>query len=434
MPFAIAGLGDLLFCVLCLAIAAALLTIGKFAGALIPNVPVIGSAIRDGVTNAVSSAGDFFINLTKGSWSRLTQLVLDAVWLGKAWAQGTVDAISHAIDIAFHVGVNLANTAVSLQNNIDHAVAVTVPTLIGNAVSAVEGDLTHTATSLQNNIDRVVSTDIPQAVDDAKAVLNSELQTVETNLQNNINNLSGNVTAALSSVWSAIDPLQTAVSSTIPAAIASTASTAAAQSKQVADTAQANLVSTAQALQSNLDAVQGQLQSSIAAESAAQSALAAADLTTAEGRADADAAQATITAEQTSQASLTAAVATINGQLSDVTKQLQTLEATQTITLPPLADVTVPGTITVPVAVGALAAAVAGVITEVDNCMVTACEGPNNWKNLLSGALGVLDFAEIAAFLAAAYADPKGEGDLVAVGAGDLYSAGHALIDGILSL
>ena len=115
-------------------------------------------------------------------------------------------------------------------------------------------------------------------------------------------------------------------------------------------------------------------------------------------------------------------------------QQLQTLEATTTIALPALPDVSIPGTITVPVAVGALAGALAGVITEVDTCMISACGGPNSLENELQKLAGLFAITGDLSFLAAAIKDPVGTEQAIAGTLSGLYTAGHDTLDALLSL
>ena len=227
-----------------------------------------------------------------------------------------------------------------------------------------------------------------------------------------VGNLSNSVANSLTNVWNAITPLQTAVATTLPADIEKEAATAAATEASDAQTAASALAATANQLTGQLATAQTQLSAAI---------------TAAEGT-------AVTSAESVAASNLAAAVTALQDQLDSVNKELAQLAATTTITLPQPADVTAPATITIPLAVTGLAAAVAAITTEVDECMVSTCGGPNNYLNLLNGLVTGATLAELLLWISDVAKDPSGEATAFASIASGLYTEGHALIDGLLSL
>lgn len=434
MPFALADLAPLLYALFTLALAGSLYLFVRFVASLIPDLPVIGASLRNAVTNAGDTAYNFLIGQAHAGWRVAHDLITDVVWADKWLASGTVAVLSHLGDQASHIWATLEAEATSLQNNIDHVVSVTLPNAISNEDDKVTREVAATATSLQNNIDRIVTTTIPQAISTEDDKVTREVSQVATSLQNNIDRLSTDVTNDLAQVWDSINPLQTAVSVTLPALIEQEAASQAAATASAAATAHAELVTATQNLQQNLNNVQTGLQQSIAAASAAAAALAAADLNTAEGVSAAQAAQATITAEKEAQIQLTVTAESIQQQIDRNTQQIDSLEATQTISLPQIYGLTSPGTITVPLAVAALATEVVSIASEIESCMITSCDGPNSLQNNLTRLAGLFSAAGELSFVAAAVKDPQGTADALADVVGSFWDTGQSLFDDLLSI
>lgn len=434
MPFAVADLAPLLYALITLALACATGLLVKIVAQMIPNLPVIGSALRDAVNDAGGTVYQFLIGQAHGSWTVAHDILTDVVWADKWLANYTVKCISHLGDQASHIWSGLEGSVSNIEATFANLTTVVIPRDISSAVSIVDNRITSTATSLQNNIDHVIDTTIPQAIAGEVTRVDTEIGHIATSLQNNISSLATDVTNDLSQVWSSINPLQIAVSTTLPGLIEQEAQTQAAATTAVATTAQANLVTATQNLQTNLNQVQTGLQNSIAAASAAAAALAAADLTTAEGVATATAAQATITAENVSQTALTFQAEALQGQIDQNRQAIDTLQATETISLPQVYGITSPGTIAIPVAVAALATEVVSIASEIESCMITSCDGPNSLVNQLSKLSGLFSTAGELSFLAAAIKDPQGTADGLADIVGSFWSTGESLFDDLLSI
>lgn len=198
------------------------------------------------------------------------------------------------------------------------------------------------------------------------------------------------LSSRLSSVWSAIDGLQGAVNSTIPAEL-----------QQQARAEAAALAAQAQAEKAALNQAVDQLRTEL---------------------------------DQAIAAGQTAEAQSLAQQIDQITNQLDTLEQTTTQAFPVIGEIAGAATITVPLAVAGLASEVASIATEMDDCMVTTCEGPNNLEGLLQKALGGVQLAALVGVFAEMINDPKGEATVVSKVADGLYTDAHALIDTVLSL
>jgi uncharacterized membrane protein len=434
MPLAIADIAPLLYALLTLALAICALLLAKVIAQMIPNLPVIGSSLRDAITGAGNTVYQFLIGQAHGAWTVAHDIITDVVWADKWIANYTVQCISHLGDQASHIWATLEQDAINLQNNINTVVDSTIPVAISTLSDQVLREIGATATSLQNNIDRVVDDTIPQAISDENAKVDALISSTATSLQNNINSLAQDVTNDLAQVWDSIGPLQTAVSTTLPGLIAEEAASQAAATSAAAATAHAELVTATQNLQSNLNNVQAGLTESITNATAASQALAQADLNTAEGVSAAQAAQATVAAEAVSQAALTFQAEALQQQIDQNQQQIDTLEATQTISLPQVYGITSPGTITVPLAVAALATEVVAVTTEIGECMVTSCDGPNSLENNLLRLSGLFSTVGELSFVAAAVKDPQGTADALSDVVSGFWDAGESLFDTLLAL
>lgn len=433
MP-ALAGLGDVLFALLCLGIGASIITIGKFIAALIPSVPIIGNAIHNAIISASQAAGDFLVNLAHGSFNRISALfqwmVAAQIWPIRA----IISVFNHHATQISHLHNTDVPDAINSANSHANTVVNTETTRAENREADLSQSITDNANNLQANITKLQNVTVPNLITAAKNEVYANLAQDVTSLQNNINSLAQQTTALLASVWAAIQPLQNAVFSTIPAELAAQAGKEAADNASTRAADAAALATAVGSLSGEISAVSAEFHTELANAKAASEALAAADLNTAEGVAQADAAAAQLAASQEAAAALSTRAAALQGQLDDQTRQLEQLEATQTITLPGLNDVTIPNTISVPVAVGALGVAVAGIISEIDTCMVSVCSGPHNWQSLLNTLTTGATLAELIAFMQGAISDPAGEAAAVASLGSGLYSTGHALIDDLLSL
>lgn len=434
MPFAIADLAPLLYAVLTLALACMTGLLVKLVSAMVPDIPVVGSALRDGINAAGNKVYQFLIGQAHGAWTVAHDILTDLVWADKWLANNTLKVLSHLGDQASHIWSGLEGSVQNIEATFANLTTVVIPRDISSAVTTVDSRITSTATSLQNNIDRVIDQTIPDQINNLHTEVSSAISSTATSLQNNIDRLSVELTQDLAGVWDSINPLQIAVSTTLPGLIEQEASSEAAATAAVGAAAHAELVTATNNLQGNLNAVQSGLQTSITAAAAAAAALAAADLKTAEGVSAAQAAQATITSENYSQLQLTTEAESLQQQIDYNRQQIDTLEATQTISLPAVYGITAPATITVPLAVTALATEVVSIASEIESCMITSCDGPNSLTNQLSKLSSLFSAAGELSFVAAAIKDPVGTADALSDVVGSLWDTGQSLFDDLLSI
>lgn len=108
--------------------------------------------------------------------------------------------------------------------------------------------------------------------------------------------------------------------------------------------------------------------------------------------------------------------------------------ATTTVTLPNILDRAPATSIVIPLAAAGLASYVGTIASEIDQCLVSRCGGPNNLGNLLQDILGVADLTAVGSFLYEAVHDPAGEARAFAATASGAYHFGHAAFDALLSL
>jgi hypothetical protein len=434
MPFVIAGLGDLAYALILFCIAAAIGTLTAEIARLVPNPSIAGYHPFSFVGSALSDVHDWAVNTSDSAILRLRNLIVDVAHIDNIIVSRIITAINHSLGgIAHLFNVVVPDAQNAAQSYADQA-AATVHNYADGLANSLQNNIdtdTNAINSLSSFVNGAFHTDIEHDISNAAT---NALNSAENFTQAGLNDLTATLNADLSLVWGAITPLQNAVAVTIPGEFVAQAQQEQSDIRATAQTAQANLVTATQNLQDELTGVNDNLTATIIANATAQQQLAAADLSTAEGVADADSAAAVVTATSEAAAQLQQKSDELQGQITTNSASIATLQQQQTITLPALPDISIPSSITIPVAVGGLATAVAGIITEFDDCAVTTCGGPNNISNLLQTLMGGAELAELGAFLAAAVHDPKGEAAAFASVASGLYGTGHSLIDDLLSL
>lgn len=434
MPFALAEIAPILWAVLLLAVAIAIEAFGRFLATLIPRLPVIGNWLHNEILNAASGAGNFLISQAQGQLHVIRDLLVDMGHIDSRLWGGAVSVLEHLGSQASHLYRDVIPGAQNAAQGYAHDQVAGESSRARGAEDSINRELDHAEQVQASFSDWVKTTFHDRLEADITAAKNAATSDAEAEAQRQLDGLQADLMNRLSQVWDAIAPLQTAVYSTIPSELSAQA---AKESSDIATERQdriAQLASAVQSLNGQITALDNKQTAALAAESAAAAATSAADLSTAEGVAAADQAQAEAVAQRAiadqaakDKAALVDAVGTLQGQI-DV------LQQTQTITLPALPDVTLPGTLTIPVAVGALASTIAGVITEVDNCMVSACGGPNSLENELNKLRGMFSIAGELGFLAEAIKDPVGTEHAVSSVFEGIWNTGHSLLDDLLSL
>lgn len=412
MPFAVADIGALLFAVLCLSVGYSILTFGKFIAALIPSVPIIGSAIRNAILSASEAAGNFLLDLTHASWSRVVMITNDLVYITNFLPSRIIRLFEHhsaQLQTVQHTSIPTA-VGVETSNRVNDV--NTEEASRKQAIDNVQSDLHSAEVSLQNNINTLGDKTVPAEIETARAGVEHDLSQVSSNLQNNIDSLSRTLVSDLSAVWEAVRPLQTAVSSTIPAELAAEATRA---NQVIAEAKQAVLSQLSDAI------------TSINGEITTAEGLAASALDRAVQGIDADL-NNTIVAEQNA---LIAAKNDILLQLQTATGKLQGAIDIDNANIGTLQTVTA---LAIPAAIAAVATGVASITREFEECGVTSCDGPNSLQNQLSKLGGLLSITGELGFLAEAIKDPQGTEEAIQGTLSGLYNTGHSLIDDLLAL
>ena len=413
MPFALADIVPILAALLLLMLAICAAQLLAKINSVVPDPSILGYHVFGWFHSGITDLHQWANDAAAASIEVLHDVITDTGWLFKRLASSEVSVIRHVWSNLTHVAnvvvVDATQAAESFAPAAAHAVEAQAQAWYNDARSYAGG----LATSLQDNIDRVIDV---------------------TNLQHNITSVADDLANDLAYLEGILGPLSTAVFSTIPAALALEALTEKQDNAATQAADAANLKSAVQTINGKISEINAEIGIQGVAIDTANQAIDSLDKTSATYGIDLANQLAAIDQAQGNIDSLTNQADGLQTQATAAQSQLDVLKQTQAITLPGLPDFAIPGSLVVPVAVAGLASVVADIATEIDRCMVTTCEGPNNILSLLNGVLGGVQLAELAAFLAAAVHDPSGEAKVFASGASGLYNEGHALIDDLLSI
>lgn len=434
MPFAIADLVAILGALALLLVAVLIDWAVQHANASVPNTSILGISLFGWLHDWLGDLHNWAVDAEDAANDTIKKMVVDTGWILSRIAGAAMNASKNLLTLVRHVGTTLITDARNDAESFATAADAVVAHVAADAVSDARTLATTLASSLQNNINTVVDTTIPQAVAVAKNDVLGTLAQAETNLQSNIDTVTNDLNTDIGNVMAVVNPLVTAVFTTIPAELVVEALTEKQDVASTAETAQANLVTATQSLQSELNGVQSQLGEQETLLSNAQAAISSLDATS-----DTYGQDLTTLAQEASSA--TAAITTLSGKAvslqSQVTQNqaaITTLQQTQIITLPALPDISIPSSLVVPTAVAGLGYIVADITQEIDRCMVSVCDGPNNISNLLSGILGGLDLIDITTFLKSAIENPGAEIAAFSAEAEGLYTSADGFLDSLLSL
>jgi len=434
MPFALPELGFLAYAVLMLIIAASIGTLLGFLDRFTPNLRILGWDGFGWVHRGIGDIQAWQVGVEDAAILRIRNVLVDIGHITKSLFSGHLSVAYQLYNLIRHVNNASVPNAQNSANQYTNSQVSQAEAALAAQLDRTHADLAAGISSVSHGLAVLGHTTVPAEIATSRSAIETELRNADAGINTTIGSLSSAMTTDLANVWDAIGPLQTAVSSTLPASIAALAAREQADIVAARATAVHDLQNAQSRLQSDLNTVNDSLSTQITTAQQAAAALSAADLTTAEGQATAIAAQDAIATATAAQSALNTKAASLQASITSNERSITTLQATTAITLPALPNVTIPSDITVPVAVGALAASVAGVITEIDRCMVSTCDGPNNYQNLLNMVTGGIDFAAMIAFLASAANDPEGEAKAFSSVATGLYTTGHALVDGLLAL
>lgn len=462
MPFAIAGLAELLASALALMLAIAVWVLMRGIGSVLPKVhfPVIGS-IDFGApfVSAGNAVADFIVNLTKDSWSLFGSLIHATAWIFSTIFGEVVNAIDHAFDYADHLATSVIPDTLDSAEKYAREQAAgavsTVATEIRNAYSEVGAQVHAVKQDAIDIAEGAANTALGHALADAASIVagnaiafDGDVSKVAAALahavNDSVNGVESDLHDAKKALTASISNLADTVASdfTQAKAIAQADATAALNTaKGLVDQAKAEAEDVAKA---DVAAVRNLLQAAINATNTTVRNLTTTvgqDLTAAEQFAQSQVAQAvsTVTGQlQSTAASLQQSIAAgaaaalagvqsaVNQAQADATAALDTATATLDDALGGIytdltgKSVALNGDLSAieGLLAGAITAGIAAVAARVatlEDCVVTNCDRPNvpgGGKNDLTGLLktilGISEFAGLGAFLTAAISNPAG--------------------------
>lgn len=435
MPFILPLLGDLVFGLVVVLFAIAGYVVVRALQATVSRTfPVVGGWIAEAIGGASSLIQGWFVATNRAVFGRVAAVIRAWPYIAGELGYWIVQAFNHQGDqIAHHNNVsipNARNDAISAS----HGYTDTVHTITDARIDGVVSDIAGTAENLQHNIDGLSNYVNGPFHADVYNAIAAAGTAAETEARLELQRAEADLVARIAGDETIVSNLNEVATVALPAAIA-----AGVQSAK--DAAHAELVGQVQALTSRLDDLQRQIAQAASDEQMALSqvtqaiaAQRAADLTTEQGRIDAAAAATLATAQMGIAAEAAQRAAALDAQSKAVAVQLDTINATETITQANIGTLENVTSVVIPASIAAVAAGVASITAEFERCAVTACEGPNNWQQLFQAAYGLAAGAEVAEFLANAIKDPTGEAASLASVASGVYNDGHALLDSLLSL
>lgn len=435
MPWVLVGFGDMVWAMVAVALVVGGILVAKGFENTIGKLPwPIGWAIKDAISFVTGGISRYIWNLTNFAWPRVGAFIRSHPYLMGSF----LGAIARTFE---HHGNQIAH----LNNNV-------IPSSHDDALSRANNYTTSVNNALQGRIDGVQATesnDVRVLHADLSSLrgyvdgpfrnaVNNEVNAARTEAENqaaaDLNNAISIVVSRIANDEQQLANLMDIATVQIPSEIQQAQQAAESQAHNELVAVVDQLVARLNDLQSQIIANANAEQEALAAAKAAIATQQAQDLTTAEGFAVAQAASSLAASQMALAAQAAQQTAALQSQASAVSLQLQGIRDKQTIDEANIGAVTNVATVAIPLSIAAVSTSVATLAQEVTRCMVTTCEGPNNWQNLLQQALGVASFAEVAAFIGQAIKDPKGESAALASVAGTTYNAGHSLIDSLLSL
>ena len=427
MPFALPALADLLWAVFGALLAAGGVLVARLLQDNIGRLPWVGWALRDAFQTVVVNVEDWVISRTAFAFSRIG-----------SWMAG------HGF-IVFHLIASIANTLRHHGDQIAHLHNTTVPNAVNASASAINANIGALQSDLQAqlNADRVnehrdvtalqsyvdgpyrasVNAAISSAQRGAIDQAHAQLAQAESDLVTRINDVVGTVNG-----------LEQLTQVTIPQEI----QTAMATAESVAH---AELSASVSALDGQMSDINTRIDAAIAAEATAlanaRSAITAQEslnLSTAEGFAQSQALAVKAQSAAALAAASAATAATLTQERNSVQTQINTINARQQIDALNIGGLVQDTSIAIPLSIAAVAAGVAAITTEYNQCGVTTCDGPNNISNVVKHIVSGFETAGEIGFLASAIKDPEQTANVLAPILGTVTSGATGLLDLLLSL
>lgn len=404
------------------------------AQATIPNPSILGVAPLGWVHNWLSDLHNWVIDAEDDANAAISVLFVDGGWLFSRITGAAMNALSNLLGLVRHT----ANVVVVDAIHSAESYAVTTADAIGHTAHL---ELVASVTSIEATLatdehyaENIVNAIIPGAINALHNTVDTAIGDLSSSLQHNIDALSTDLVNDLAQVWGQVNPLFDFVYTTLTPEVIQNAISEKSDIAAAEALAHSQLVASVNNIEDSLTAIRQQIGVNDGAIIAINGQISALDTT------DAD--------YGTKLATLNGQIGVINGtidtltnqadglatQLSAAQSQINTINGTAAITLPGLPDITIPGSIIVPAAVAGLGAIVADIALEIERCMVSTCEGPNNISNLVSGLLGGVDLAEMALFLKQAISDPGSAAASFAGVGQSLYQDADSFFDNLLGI
>jgi phage-related protein len=481
MPFLLPDLAALAAALLCFIAAVALSYIVKAIASALPNLSILGVGLN--LAKIFRNAGDdivgWVVDNTKSLWHDLATWVNGHAYLLTELGGAIVQAVTHLGDQIAHLFTSVIPHAITkavgdAATYTDHAIS-TVEGDIAKARRILEADLSRVGRAAYEkaaagiaDIDRHIAAVVSYGVDHAEAFATREIHTLRTYVDHEISDAETYAKGLVDDLSRTIGKEITTLTNTVGADFAAAKAQAQTDATQALNTAKGlindAITTTENVAQADANAVQTTLQKAIDAVSSTVTTLTgtvSSDFTAAEtyatqqvaagltdvqevltgtavtvGGAIGQAATAVGTTvgtditdiQNTVTGALGAAADTVNGALEDIYQDLTGQAAAAGGDLTSLAGLVA----------GAITASIAGVVARVatlEKCSVGVCEdSPNNFSNLLQTALGLVDLAAVAPFLADIIEHPAAAEQEYAGLIGGAVQGGESVFESILNL
>lgn len=408
----IADLAAIVVCLLTLLVAAAGQQIINWAIKLIPKISLLGVEPLSPLVELLEGAEQRFVELYDGAGYALNELIKGLAWLAKI------------------LGKDVDELMIKVFDNLDHIAG----TLLPNDRHGLEGQIGRTRERIEGRLGAEIKTAQAKG-EDAQAHLHELRDALgpipaggfEAEIGNSVARgvteseqythkadkaITEHLQEHLKEVWRAVDALQHSVAVEVPAEIRRAIETEPGNPDERIAKLRGELYERTASLSGRLAGVEADVSSLQGELSAVRRQITSLDSSTAEGREQLTVLQGQERTLETRLAPLQQQTSRIEREIAEANGELGKLKATETLRLPAVGETGVPSSITIPVAVGALGAAIGGIINRMDECVVEQCgSGPKQIENVLKRLLGLT--GDLAAFgmLAEAIAKPVGTAD-----------------------
>lgn len=405
-------LAALVYAIVALIIGVGIYLVGKALVSVIPHLPLIGWYLR----NAIESAIEWVVSRI---WSWLISPLYHVVTVIMSWATAPVRFVEATVATLFHLYqqiwwlhyVFIPEQQTKTEQGASSAAAAEVhhaTETIDHRVNQV-GHAAEVALELGHSLDHYVHDALGLVILHAEAEAE---HTAEAWSSGQIRALHSQLGTEISQVQQAELALAHAVTSTIPHELA------ALGAQQVADLAEAKQAAAADAANATATASRA-LAAAVATLEAADQATRATALA-AVAAAEANLEQALQAQAQAEGAALVAVQDALQGQITTLQTDLAGVEGAVSVTIP--------------AAIAAVAAQVAPLVAEAEDCWNPMCSWWNGIENDLAKLLQLASVAGVLGFLAEAIAQPDATASEFTPIAEGVYNLGSSALHALLSL